>query len=173
MTNKKRGRPSKIESSPNYDYILDLMSKQKKPDYISECLKEKGESIHPDTIKRFMQKKFNVKEEGIKQSFQREIKREKKLKEAGKDYADITERIRNIAYDIFSKLDLDQLTQGQLAQLLPQVLRALKERESLEGEFIINIESDIGEENIFVYTEEEMNMIKEWGNKPNDFLDNI
>jgi len=168
MKLKKRGRPNKVKTSKFYDDIINLLTKQKTPEYISEYLDDKGESIHPDTIRRFRDKEFNIKEEGVKKSHQREIKRKKKLEEAGEDYADINDELRNLINEIFLELNLNSLTPLQKAQLLPPLLRELRERETTDSNLIINIESEIGQENLFEYSSEEMEMIRNWGNQQDE-----
>lgn len=173
MKIKQNGRPSKVKTSQYRKQIDDFIIEGKSAGWICKWLKEKNESISESSIRRYIKNDFNIPKKGTEKYYD-DKQSEKKLEESANKYSEDIHKIDGYLEQADKKLDLDGLSQGQLAQFIIQLLREKRERLKQDGDIIINLENKIGEENIFEYSNEEMEMIKNWGHQQdNEFIDKL
>lgn len=173
MKIKQNGRPSKVKNSKFRQDIDSFLTEGKSYTWISKWLEENGESISPASIRRYHKKDFNIQKKGVEKYYD-DKESEKKLNESASSYSDDIHKIDNYLEQADKKLNLDDLSQGQLAQFIIQLLREKRERLKQDGDIIINLENKIGEENLFEYSNEEMEMIKNWGNQEDkEFIEKL
>lgn len=173
MKIKTNGRPSKVKTSKYRKEIDNFLTEGKSPGWIKKWLDEKGEPISESSIRRYQKNHFNIKKEGV-EKYYTDKESEKKLAESASSYSDDIHKIDSYLEQADKKLNLDDLSQGQLAQFIIQLLREKRERLKQDGDIIINLENKIGEENLFEYSNEEMEMIKNWGNQEDkEFIEKL
>lgn len=173
MKIKQNGRPSKVKNSKFRKNIDDFLTEGKPYTYISKWLNDKGESISPSSIRRYHKNDFNIQKKGVEKYYD-DKESEKKLNESATEYSDDIHKIDKYLEQADEKLNLAKLSPGQLAQFIVQLLREKRERLKQDGDIILNLENKIGEENIFEYSSDEMEMIKNWGKQQDkEFIDKL
>lgn len=174
MNIKKTGRPSKVKTCPYREEIDDHITQGKSAYWISKWVtNEKEYPISESAIRRYIKNDFNIPKKGMEKYYS-DKESEEKLDENSTSYSNDIHMIDNLLEKIIELLKLEDLTPGQLAQLIPQLLRVKNDLLKNDEGIIINIESQIGEENIFEYGPEEIEMIRNWGNQQDkEFVDKL
>lgn len=179
---------NKILSSEHFSEIHERLARGESPKNVSEWLWDAHkEKISPRTCSRYLSNyikiddKTRAKYNQRKSESKRKQKEEKKLNEL--EIADeITDEVSESLVDdleimdllikiLCKSLDISQLTENQKANFLIKLWSVKINYLGTDNSDLINM---IGEENLFEYDTEELEMIKNWGNQQDkEFIDKL
>ena len=179
---------NKILSSEHYTEIHERLARGEPPKDVSEWLwGTYGEKISPRTCSRYLSKYINIEDKTRAKYNQRKSESKKKEKEKKKseeieETEKITDEVSESLVDdleimdslikiLWESLDISQLTQNQKANLLIKLWSVKSNYLGTDNSDLIN---RIGEENLFEYDPEELEMIKNWGKQQDkEFIDKL
>ena len=179
---------NKILSSEHYTEIHERLARGEPPKDVSEWLWETyEEKSSPRTCSRYLSKYINIEDKTRAKYNQRKSESKKKEKEKKKskeieETEKITDEVSESLVDdleimdslikiLDESLDISQLTENQKANLLIKLWSVKSNYLGTDNSDLIN---RIGEENLFEYDPEELEMIKNWGKQQDkEFIDKL